>query len=101
MTPNERALLEAIAYSELGEHVIKGSDNGYNVFVGSTPIDIHTFASYATHPNQKIVVTNAHGSIVSDAAGRYQLMARYFKPYAVLLKLKDFGHDAQSALYLG
>lgn len=89
---NVAAFLDAIAISELGPAVIAGSDDGYNVLVGSTSSHILTFDSYATHPN----ILNAQCD--STAAGRYQLLHRYFAPYAAQLKLKDFGPVAQDQI---
>src|SRR5690349_12159740 len=36
----------------------------------------------------------------STAAGRYQLLSRYFDYYKNLLKLADFGHASQDAIAL-
>lgn len=101
MTPNETAFLEVIAHSELGAKILANSDNGYNVLVGSTPDSIDTFASYATHPNKLQHISNSHGLVIdSTAAGRYQLLHRYFISYAKLLKLPDFGKLSQCAIAL-
>jgi muramidase (phage lysozyme) len=67
---NVVALLDAIKVSELGPRIIAGSDDGYNVLVGSTPTHILTFPSYASHPNILNRETN------STAAGAYQLLHR-------------------------
>lgn len=66
---NRKAFLNMIAFSE-GTSTIEGSDNGYNVLVGGTLFD-----SYADHP-RKLVVINS--KLKSTAAGRYQLLSRYF-----------------------
>jgi hypothetical protein len=37
MSPNLKAFLDMIAWSEIGPALLAKSDNGYNVCVGSTP----------------------------------------------------------------
>ena len=96
MTPNLRAFLDMIAWSELGPRLLAGSDDGYNVFVGSTPTDIHTFDSYSAHPCKTQYI--ARLNLWSTAAGRYQLLCRYWHAYRDLLRLPDFGHDSQDAI---
>ncbi len=91
---NEKAFLDTIAFSEIGPALLAISDNGYNVLVGSTPTHPLLFDSYATHPR----IHNA--KLNSDAAGRYQLMGRYYAPYAQQLGLTDFGPAAQDAIAL-
>lgn len=91
MTKNEKAFLDMIAWSE-GTTRISGSDDGYNVLVGG-----HLFNGYADHPRKLIHLSP---SIASTAAGRYQLLARYFDSYKNKLHLEDFGHDSQDAIAL-
>ena len=94
MTPQQKAFLDMIAISELGQELIDLSDNGYNVLVGSTPTHPLLFASYATHP--RILNQQLH----STAAGRYQLLARYYEAYKIQLNLSDFSPAAQDAIAL-
>lgn len=94
MTPNEQAFLDMIAVSELGPEVIRKSDNGYNVLVGSTPRAVLTFKSYAAHPNVYSKALN------STAAGRYQLLYRYWLAYSAQLKLPDFAPASQDRIAL-
>jgi hypothetical protein len=95
---NISAFLDMIAVSELGVWLIAHSDDGYNVCVGSHgPIarigkptiqpDLILFDSYLAHPRKRNVKMN------SDAAGRYQLMGRYYEPYKKQLGLKDFSPE--------
>lgn len=91
---NVLAFLDMIARSEIGPKLLAASDDGYNVLVGSTPAKPLLFTSYATHPN----VLNAQCN--STAAGRYQLLFRWFKPYADLLKLPDFSPVSQDLIAL-
>ncbi len=86
---NIAAFLDMLAYSEIGPALLTGSDNGYNVIVGSTPANPILFTNYSQHPRQYQKAQN------SDAAGRYQFMGRYWDHYKVQLALPDFGHDSQ------
>lgn len=89
MSPNLKAFLDTIAYSEIGPALLKLSDDGYNVLVGSTPAAPLLFTDYSRHPQ---IHNNA---LNSDAAGRYQFMGRYWAAYRIQLNLPDFGHDSQ------
>jgi muramidase (phage lysozyme) len=92
---NRTAFLDTIAFSEIGPKLLAASDNGYNVIVGSTPTAPILFSSYADHP-RKLVHLNA--SLASTAAGRYQLLARYFDAYKQSLGLPDFSPASQDAI---
>ena len=94
---NRQAFLDTIAFSELGEKLLSLSDNGYNIIVGSTPKKLILFESYADHPRRLIKIND---KLSSTAAGRYQLLARYFDPYKKLLGLKDFSPASQDAIAL-
>lgn len=88
MTKNRKAFLDMIAVSE----GTKGhGDDGYNVIVGGG-----LFSSYADHP-RKLVVLNKKG-LKSTAAGRYQLLARYYDAYKKQLNLPDFSPASQDAI---
>lgn len=93
MNANLRAFLDMIAVSELGERLLAVSDNGYNVIVGSTPDKPILFSDYKDHPRKLITLSKL--GIKSTAAGRYQLLARYFDAYKEMLKLKDFSPVSQ------
>lgn len=77
-----QAFLDLIAYSE-GTSRIKGSDDGYNVIVGGG-----LFHDYSDHP--RVLVDIPRYGIKSTAAGRYQILERYWDHYAKQLKLNDF-----------
>ncbi len=87
------AFWDMLAVSELGQAVIDGSDDGYNVLVGSLPHHILTFPSYAAHP----MIHNSE--VNSDAAGRGQFMGHYWPAYRDMLKLPDFGPASQRAWF--
>lgn len=92
---NLEAFLEMIAVSELGRELITMSDNGYNVIVGSTPANPMLFHNYADHPRKLVQLKPG---LASTAAGRYQLLARYFDAYKKLLKLPDFSPGSQDII---
>lgn len=92
MTPNQKAFLDMLAWSE-GTSRIPDSDDGYRALVGGG-----TFDSYADHPRKLVWIPRLN--INSTAAGRYQLLARYFDAYKVLLKLADFSPASQDAIAL-
>lgn len=87
-----------IAISELGKDLIARSDNGYNVIVGSTAKKPILFNSYADHP--RMVVNLPKLGIKSSAAGRYQILARYYDAYKKQLSLLDFSPDSQDKIAL-
>ncbi len=93
---NVVAFLDMIAHSELGAPLLAASDDGYNVIVGSTAAKPILFASYATHPNRLIGPPTI--KVASTAAGRYQLLNRFYLPYKNLLHLPDFGPLSQDRI---
>lgn len=92
LNKQQRAFLDMLAWSE-GTSRIKGSDNGYNVIVGGT-----LFTGYADHPRKLIDLPRL--GIKSTAAGRYQLLSRYWDAYRKQLGLKDFSPASQDAVAL-
>lgn len=93
ITGNRKAFLDMLAFSEIGPALLKKSDNGYNVIVGGK-----LFTSYASHP--RILVDLPKLGIKSTAAGRYQLLARYYDHYVKTLGLSGFGPAVQDAIAL-
>ncbi len=93
MAGNRQAFLNMLAWSE-GTSTIPDSDNGYNVLVGSTPSHPLLFESYADHPR----IYNP--DLDSTAAGRYQLLAKYFDAYKQMLNLPDFSPTSQDLIAL-
>lgn len=87
---NRKAFLDMLAISE-GTYG-KG-DNGYNVLVGGG-----FFEGYADHPRISVFIPKL--GIHSTAAGRYQLLARYFDAYKAKLDLPDFSPSSQDAIAL-
>jgi len=89
MNANRKAFLDMIAESEGTARI--GDQDGYNVVVGGT-----TFDGYADHPRE-LVVLNKKG-LKSTAAGRYQLLSRYYDAYKKSLRLRDFSPASQDAI---
>ena len=98
MTPNLKAFLDMIAYSELGAALLAESDDGYNVIVGSTAAAPDLFHNYTDHPRKSVTLTIRGRQVQSTAAGRYQILARYYDVYKRQLGLPDFGHDSQDRI---
>lgn len=73
--------LDLIAFSE-GTSTIKSSDDGYNVLYGGG-----LFHGYADHPRRKLTFPINGKLVTSTAAGRYQLLERYWDAYRVSLRL--------------
>ena len=88
-SPKVSAFLDMIAFSEIGPQLLKVSDDGYDVLVGSTYMHPHLFTSYSKHPD--VLVTLNSLGIKSTAAGRYQMLHRT----AVGLKLPNFTPESQ------
>ena len=91
---NVVAFLDMLAWSEgtdNGKQPTK--DHGYDVVVGGT-----LFTGYADHP--RVLVPLPRLKISSTAAGRYQLLSRYFDAYKKQLGLKDFSPLSQDLIAL-
>lgn len=89
---NLAAFLDMVGFSEGTDNGRQPTrDRGYDVLVGGG-----LFVSYADHP--RILVELPRLGIKSTAAGRYQLLARYYDPYRRQLQLVDFGPAAQDAI---
>jgi muramidase (phage lysozyme) len=91
---NIDAFLTMIAISEGTQPI---GDRGYNCIVGSTVAKPVLFASYADHPR---VHVRLRPDLISSAAGRYQILERYFDAYKAYLNLPDFSPDSQDRIAL-
>jgi len=92
MSKNMRAFLDAIAYSEGTDNGRQPTKNhGYDVIVGGG-----LFNDYSDHPRKLINLPRL--GIKSTAAGRYQILARYFDVYKKQLRLPDFSPTSQDAI---
>lgn len=99
-TTQQKAFLDMIAFSEIGPALLTKSDNGYNVIVGSTAAAPILFSSYSDHPRKLMELVIKGKPIMSTAAGRYQLLQRYFDVYRKQLRLRDFSPASQDAIAL-
>lgn len=89
---NLDAFLSMIAHSEGTANI---GDRGYNCIVGSTPRQPILFGSYHDHPR---ICVQLSTTLSSTAAGRYQILKRYFDAYRDQLKLPDFSPASQDAI---
>lgn len=97
LTPNLGAFLDMIARAEIGPQMLAApcSDDGYRVLVGSTPDCIWVFFPYDDHPfMHKRPIQYAKG-VYSSAAGRYQIMSKWWPHYKKQLQLPDFSPESQ------
>ncbi len=86
------AFLDTIAYSEGTDKPGQPTkDRGYDVLVGGG-----LFTGYADHPRKLIDLPRL--GIKSTAAGRYQILARYYDVYKAQLKLPDFSPRSQDLI---
>lgn len=89
---NVVAFLDMIAFSEGTDNGRqRTNDHGYDVLVGGG-----LFTGYADHP-RKLVALPSLG-IKSTAAGRYQLLSRYYDAYKKTLRLNDFSPLSQDLI---
>lgn len=101
MTPNLQAFLAMLAVSEGTANV---GDRGYNCIVGSRVGRAVLFTSYADHPRIRVQLrqddprTLRDEALWSTAAGRYQILARYFDAYRKTLGLQDFSPTSQDKI---
>ncbi|GJG92821.1 glycoside hydrolase family 104 protein [Cupriavidus pauculus] len=89
---NMAGFLDMLGFSEGTDDGRQPTRNhGYDVIVGGS-----LFTDYSDHPRQRIYIPRI--SDWSTAAGRYQLLSRYFDVYRRQLGLRDFGPAAQDAI---
>jgi muramidase (phage lysozyme) len=89
---NLQAFLSTLAYSEGTDNDRQPTkDRGYDVLVGGG-----LFTGYKDHPRKLIDLPKL--GIKSTAAGRYQILARFYDAYKVQLKLPDFSPASQDKI---
>lgn len=92
---NVLRFLDLIAFSE-GTSTVKASDDGYNVLYGGG-----LFQGYADHPRKKLTFPINGKPVTSTAAGRYQLLERYWDAYRSSLLLSGgFAPENQDRIAL-
>ncbi|MFK3973786.1 glycoside hydrolase family 104 protein [Pseudomonas sp. NPDC087358] len=89
---NVLAFLDMLAFSEGTATSRYTRDEGYDVIVGGIDSP-NVFTGYGDHPGV-LVTVNSKG-LKSTAAGRYQLLQRWWMPYRKSLALKDFSPVSQ------
>ncbi|RAU43977.1 lysozyme [Pseudocitrobacter sp. RIT415] len=93
INPQRKAFLDTLAWSEGTDKPGQPTKNhGYDVIVGGS-----LFTDYSDHP-RKLVTLNP--KLKSTAAGRYQLLTRYWDAYRKQLGLTDFSPASQDAVAL-
>ncbi|EQB5729116.1 glycoside hydrolase family 104 protein [Enterobacter hormaechei] len=93
LNSQRKAFLDMLAWSEGTDKPGQPTKNhGYDVIVGGS-----LFTSYADHP-RKLITLNPR--LKSTAAGRYQLLSRYWDAYRSQLGLRDFSPASQDAVAL-
>lgn len=95
MSNNLKPFLDMLAWSEGTSTSRYTKNNGYDVVVGGIDSP-NTFSSFDDHP--AIMVTVNKNGLRSTAAGRYQLLHRYWKVYKKQLDLPDFSPASQDAV---
>lgn len=91
---NVQAFLDMLAWSEGTDNGRQPTrDRGYDVIVGG-----QLFRNYADHP--RVLVDLPKLRIQSTAAGRYQLLRRYYDAYRKTLNLRDFSPLSQDLIAL-
>ena len=92
---NVAAFLDLIAWSEGTSRSKYTKNAGYDIIVGGLDSP-NVFTSYKDHPG--ILVTVNTKGLKSTAAGRYQVLKRFWPYYQKLLKLPDFSPASQDKL---
>lgn len=89
---NVCAFLDMLAWSEGTDWPKqKTANHGYDVIVGGS-----LFTDYSKHPNRLVPLPRL--KISSTAAGRYQLLYRYWVAYCKTLGLNDFSPLTQDKI---
>lgn len=92
ISKNMKAFLDMLAYSEGTDNGRQPTKNhGYDVIVGGS-----LFTDYSDHPRKLISLPKL--GIKSTAAGRYQVLAKFYDAYKKQLRLPDFSPTSQDAI---
>lgn len=92
ISKNMKAFLDMLAYSEGTDNERQKTNNhGYDVIVGGS-----LFTDYSDHPRNLISLPKL--GIKSTAAGRYQVLAKFYDAYKKQLHLPDFSPASQDAI---
>lgn len=101
MDPKLKAFLDLIAWSEGTSTSPITKNDGYDVIVTGVN-GPQVFTDYSDHPfaHGGAVTVRHVPLLISTAAGRYQVLARYFEAYKTQLRLPDFSPNSQDAVAL-
>lgn len=101
MSTRIKAFLNLIAWSEGTSTSPLTRNDGYDVIVTGVK-GPSVFTDYSDHPfaHGGNVLVRETPRLVSTAAGRYQLLARYWNIYRVQLELHDYSPLAQDCVAL-
>jgi muramidase (phage lysozyme) len=100
--PNVPHFMDLIAFSEGTSTSPLTYNEGYDILVQG----IHSsnrFTEYSDHPfadGRTPIVVSQHPFLESTAAGRYQILYRYWKAYKQQLRLPDFSPLSQDLVAL-
>lgn len=93
LNSQRKAFLDMLAWSEGTDNGRQLTNNhGYDVIVGGS-----LFTDFSDHP-RKLITLNP--KLKSTAAGRYQLLSKWWDAYRKQLGLKDFSPASQDAVAL-
>jgi muramidase (phage lysozyme) len=101
MNPYLKAFLDLIGWSEGTSRSPITRDNGYDIIVTGIA-GPSRFSDYSEHPfaNGGHIQWKLNPPEYSTAAGRYQILARYWNVYKGQLNLRDFSPASQDAVAL-
>ena|SRR5882672_3360505 len=104
--PQLLAFGDLLALSEMGTELLKESDDGYNILVGSRAGTVHLIPDYSKHPHILVDVAyhnNKTGQIEhvkSSAAGRYQYIYPTWQEDAGAIGIADFSPESQDRVLI-
>lgn len=94
ISKNMNAFFTTLGYSEGTDNGRQPTKNkGYDVIVGGS-----LMTSYDDHPRKLVDLPKL--GIKSTAAGRYQILSKYYDAYKKQLRLPDFSPASQDAIAL-
>ena len=98
---NRKAFLDMIGRSEGTSNSLATANEGYDVIVTGVDGEPEVFTDYSDHPfvDRKPKQINKSG-LYSSAAGKYQILFKFWPYYKRMLKLQDFSPASQDKVAL-
>lgn len=96
LTNQEKLFLTLLSISEGTSTSKYTKNNGYDVIVNGIGGEPKIFTDYSKHPN--VLVTVNKKGLKSTAAGRYQVLYKYWDHYRKQLGLRGFYPEDQDAI---